>query len=478
MKTILCLICIYFSVFNTFASATDLTKILENKLLTIAQTDARMNESGTFFLGNFIYDSSSKVFNVDISGGSQENSWNGICVSLENPTCERTILLDKVLNEFLARSNGYANVPAGVLDGVPSFPVKIETSLSVHEKFLFLTVKSTMAMSPTPQLSYYKVKFSNEFKNININFLSITENSPKRRNIQAVDENYSRLSSAVALITKPSAAGFNNSEMGGNSISHGTGFFISNNGLMMTNHHVIAEVPNCLEKRKCLIELRQTNNRGEVSKYTVNAKILTYNKQHDFCIFQIEAPDTLNYSFLEVESKEIGPELLTLGFPGDRTFSQEVDSETTTEQELTFSFGGLIGVSGRIFSTSLYITGGASGSPVLNRNTLKLIGLNSNGSGLHSDLDGMAALVRPIHRINNIFGVTDYISGKKQTKVRQLIERLQSPSVTDADLLLKEYLKEKTYIQVNDLINLMVEHQEIEVRKLILHTLIKMGIAL
>jgi hypothetical protein len=87
---------------------------------------------------------------------------------------------------------------------------------------------------------------------------------------------------------------------------HGTGFFISN-GFLVTNHHVIDDVP--------INELEIKLKNGE----TYKAKMLIYdNSEEDIAILLTNRKED---GFVLEDQYEVGEKVYTLGNPGDLTFS-------------------------------------------------------------------------------------------------------------------------------------------------------------
>ena len=140
----------------------------------------------------------------------------------------------------------------------------------------------------------------------------------------------------------------------GNMFSLGSGFFISNDGKIATNYHVV----------ECAYSLKVTLY-SDNSTYTVS-KVLGYNKDKDVAIIQIEKQNT-PYLELSTDNVKTGDTVYTLGSPKgvENIFTVGIVSNPSV------TIGGI-----DCIAITAPISPGNSGGPLLNAEG-KVIGINS-----------------------------------------------------------------------------------------------------
>lgn len=141
------------------------------------------------------------------------------------------------------------------------------------------------------------------------------------------------------------------------STSHGSGFFISSYGLIVTNYHVISA------QEKYTVQLS--------NGLTFLPKILHMDEEHDLALLKVKGED---FPALAVSSSplSVGHTVFAIGTPFDKKLT-----ETVTK--------GIISAvrnnKGRIMiQTDASINGGNSGGPLINLQG-EVIGVNSEGYG-------------------------------------------------------------------------------------------------
>jgi hypothetical protein len=206
----------------------------------------------------------------------------------------------------------------------------------------------------------------------------------------------------------------------------------------------------------------QTGADGTRREFEADVTLLAMDETFDFALLRAALPLKTNY--IPFEPYEIGPDVLTLGYPGDR-------SDPELGGTLTYSTGKLTGFRSRGFATTAVINGGASGSPMLNARTLRVFGLLSNGSGVSLDENGaMPGLAQPIHEIDRVFGIRGYLNGEKQKRIGKTISELAAAKdYYEASELVANYLAERTLIGRARLKMIMVNHESRDVRRAILN---------
>ena len=182
--------------------------------------------------------------------------------------------------------------------------------------------------------------------------------------------------------------------------SSGTGFFVSSNGEIATNNHVITqslpdEIINELQKYVsniiCHSSISIAYNNSDLSsdKDLVKCNVVSSDKEHDLAIIQLESKKTPSakhifqvenedpiesYSFIESISKDFGNDknekITMIGFnwgPDVAYTSHGIKAQCTT--------GSISQLDDDVIMYSIPTLSGSSGSPVLNQNG-ELIAIN------------------------------------------------------------------------------------------------------
>lgn len=197
--------------------------------------------------------------------------------------------------------------------------------------------------------SLNKEQTVNQNTHVEKTFNSFTLSSRKASNI-----NYQKAAQSIVAIF--SASG-----------SSGTGFFISEDGFLLTNAHVVKDFCTREECSNSLMFIRNFAQNGEMEKFT-NFKILALNNALDFALIKINLPNNQKVNFLEMD----------LELKDSHHFKNEND---------LFIIGHLMGSQLRISPTELYdfengyyllnsgASPGNSGSPLVDSHTGKVIGI-------------------------------------------------------------------------------------------------------
>ena len=146
---------------------------------------------------------------------------------------------------------------------------------------------------------------------------------------------------------------------------HGSGFFISENGYIVTNYHVIADTA----------KLEIILNDGSKFK----PKLVRFNKESDLALLKIEKNNIIPFKLPDTESAAMGREIYVIGTP----------SATDLSQTLTKGIISSIrkqGNGSKIIQTDASISGGNSGGPLIDKEArllgivnAKLVGLGIEG---------------------------------------------------------------------------------------------------
>lgn len=390
----------------------------------------------------------------------------GICLNSDASPCSKSVTSKAEMTRAMSVGNGRRQIDASMVPPIQDFPIDSTTTV-LKEEASFLTVKVDQKLfgGLGNQSATFRIKRVAKLSEVPHSFSLPEKDEPNRKAIGEVDGQFKNLSlGVVQLNSRPDGE-----NLLGNSSGSGTGYFISANGLMMTNHHVINDFRVCMENLVCEIDFKQVIPDGTRRQFTAKATMLVVSEQHDFALLKVDLPKNLNFSYFNLERQSIGPDLMTLGYPGD--------IREENETRLTYSFGKLVGFHSRAYATSAYIYQGASGSPLLNKNSMNVVAILSNGAGNPIPGIGSPGLARPILLIDAEFGLSDYISGSKMTRVRSALSAIEaSSSAAEATVALNAYQRERTYMGLNSLKRLMLTHSLAEVRIAIMKTLEKMKV--
>ncbi len=397
-----------------------------------------------------------------LSPGVALQSWLGACFRADAQPCSKVVEFKKDFSAAMAHTSGVLNLPSEMQKQIPDMQLVYTTNVEKIEGSESALVSIKMLMSESVDL--YKISVADAYRGLNVRFQLPSADSVDRRKISEVSSDLAKLAPRVFQIQMKGTS--SESSLGGESQSAGTGFFISPDGYFLTNYHVIEGNPSCIKKQICRVHTVRTLADGTRSTVEFDAKLLASDTAYDFALLKAELPQKSRVEYFKLESRELGPDLITLGYPGDREATENDESITP----LTYSFGNLMAFRSRAFATSLYINVGASGSPVINSKTFGLVGINSNGSGIYGGLgDGMPALVQPIHEIDHIFGIYDYLDGSKQARINSLLHKLvRTTTFAEASDLLDIYLAERSMYARARFKMVMTNHQSLGVRRAIL----------
>ena len=138
--------------------------------------------------------------------------------------------------------------------------------------------------------------------------------------------------------------------------STGSGFFISTGGYIVTNNHVIEDA------NKIQVEV---NERGSPKSY--NATVIQTDKDNDVAILKINDDAfkplaSLDYSFIESGSADVGSSVFTIGFPYALSGMGKDAKFTDGKISSKTGYNGSISC----YQTTVPIQPGSSGSPLFN----------------------------------------------------------------------------------------------------------------
>jgi S1-C subfamily serine protease len=417
-------------------------------------------------------------FELDAVSGSYKSKFEnlmymdaaGICVNIASLDCETTYNYQTLVQNFGTVSAGrfkMTDINKAHLSGLPALTFKSTAKVVQLERdFMVLELKavSTMVVSDRAPSKKIKISTLGKLSQEKHNFAQLTEDKSDRKDLSTVADDLKKLSLATVQVLINSEGG---SMLHGGSSGHGTGFFISEEGLMLTNNHVIAGLVDCVQFHKCKVALRRIDSDNKASVFSVDAQLLATDVDMDFALLKITVPEEMKIESFEIETQEVDADLMSLGYPGDRG-----DSRDTTP--LSYSFGKLVGTIDLGYTTSVYIAGGASGSALLNQANKKVVAIISNGNNPAPGEDGAPGIARPLQMINAEFGIDDYLSGSKETRIIKILQMLKvSATASDAQSALEAFDNERTYLGLGVMKSIMLSHQDVAVRKMIMQYLEK-----
>lgn len=389
----------------------------------------------------------------------------GICFNIDSSPCINELTSQDEFIRAMAIGNGRSQVDTTQLPPMQNIPIVSTTTIESNgSSFITVKIEQSLFNGLGNQSTRFRISLVNKLSKVSHTFSMPKNDEPNRKVISEVEPRFRDLSYGVVQInTRPDG-----DNLLGNTSGSGTGWFISPNGLMMTNHHVISPFNKCMQDLVCEIDFKQVTPEGR-RQFTAKAAMLVFSEQHDFALLKVELPQNLKFSFFRIEKNQVGSDLITLGYPSD--FSEGQDTR------LTYSFGNLVGFHSRAYSTSAYIYQGASGSPILQKQSMNVVAILSNGAGIPIPGVGSPGIARPILLIDSEFGLSDYIDGTKMNRVNRILENLRSASsVEQATLALNGYRREKTFMGLNMLKRQMLTHPVTEVRLAIMRSLEKMKV--
>lgn len=391
-----------------------------------------------------------KPFNI---AGGLNSTVLGLC--FDKNGCKKEFLISEAYQKNIALMNGVIDLNQEQKDSMPFpvFPVEISTRI-VKDEGEMLTLETEDESSSRIMAQKLPLK---------INFNHTVESTSRRKDFSEVANSYKKYHKSVFQIVGEDV----DDGLGGSGSEHGTGFFITKSGYALSNLHVMEIYPKCIDNRSCKMTIQQKSDL--IKEYSVNTRVLTCSKINDFCLIKIQLPTDLEILPLQMELNSISKNLFTLGFPGDKTADfLKTESEGINDIALTYSFGSPIGFSGSAITSTVYINGGASGSPIIDEETGKVVGLNSNGaqSFVGPDSDGFPAIFRSLLIIDRDFQIKDYLSGEKQKRIEEIIQKLgHATSVSETNGLLLNLTKEKSFYGRSKLEVLSFNHPNPELRK-------------
>ena len=229
------------------------------------------------------------------------------------------------------------------------------------------------------------------------------------------------------------------------SAASGSGFIISKDGYILTNHHVI-----------------EGSNAITVSFYdgsSKEAKLIGYDASNDIAVLKVEAEGLSPVVLGDSNNLNVGDTVLAIGNPlGELTFSLTVGAVSALNREVTTSTG----VTMDLMQTDCAINSGNSGGALFNLYG-EVIGItnakySSNGSSGEASIDNIGFAI-PLNNIRSIVKSlieNGYISkpyiGVSVTNVSEETQSYGLPQGAAVKEVVADSPSAKAGLQVNDII--------------------------
>lgn len=207
-----------------------------------------------------------------------------------------------------------------------------------------------------------------KFKQLGISHIRVKEFSQLSKSSKTQRRNDNEAKSPARKEVRESRQESNNSESSDFSDWNvaGTGFYVSSNGLVLTNYHVI-------EGQKKIGITQFLDGR----KTILNAKIIMSDPNNDLALLQIndtrfQSPGIIPYT-IKPDIAEVGEAIFTMGYP----LAGVLGDEIKITDGIISARSGLQGDS-KMYQISAPITYGNSGGPLLDKEG-NLLGINTSG---------------------------------------------------------------------------------------------------
>ena len=171
--------------------------------------------------------------------------------------------------------------------------------------------------------------------------------------------------------------------------SSGSGFFVTSNGIIATNAHVVENIES--------LDIQISN---EMGKFDYSAKVLLIDNQNDVALIQIDDPHFKGLSDIPyslVEQADIGEKVFTIGYP----LNTVMGSNYKVTDGIVSSASG-ISDDLRYYQISVPLQPGNSGGPLFNKNG-DVIGITSaqlNGEAVGTNIENVNYAVKISYLIN------------------------------------------------------------------------------
>lgn len=240
----------------------------------------------------------------------------------------------------------------------------------------------------------------------------------------------------------------------------GSGAFLNDKGLFITNAHVLNDAPECSHQLKCELLIAYTTETGERKYMTSKVSIYAVSEALDIVIAKLET-DKLWYiepQPLALDFKQIETDIVTLGYPRD------------FPDQLVYSFGHVTGFFQKTLMTSAYGHFGNSGGPAINRASKGLIGVVSYKMDVKEE--GFAPVgIIPLSIIQKHFDIKGYVSGNKQKRIAKLGFKLALALPHQVPKILQQLKGENSLLAIDAIEGALLTNKNREPHQLMIDTI-------
>lgn len=201
-----------------------------------------------------------------------------------------------------------------------------------------------------------------------------------------------------------------------NSKASGSGFFITTNGVIATNAHVVEGAGN--------IEVTVSN---EVGSFTYKTKVLLMDSKNDVALLQIDDQKFKGLTSVPygiVENSDVGSKVFTIGYP----LNDVMGTNYKVTDGIISSKSG-IADDVRYYQISVPLQPGNSGGPLFNKDG-NIIGITSarlNSKAVGTQVENVNYAVKSSYLLNlyNMLPNSTKISGMSQVASKELQEQVK-----------------------------------------------------
>ena len=183
------------------------------------------------------------------------------------------------------------------------------------------------------------------------------------------------------------------------SYATGSGFFVTKDGVLVTNFHVVRPIVPGEDGRPQYVTLANLSvvvNSGESGERTYSARLLNFDKDNDLALLKIDAKTDL-LPLGDATKLEVTQDLWAFGFPLGR------DATIQNNPEISVNHGAVSSLRKdqqhalAVIQTDIALNPGNSGGPVLDANGL-VVGISV---AVRNDATGMAYLI-PVNKLREL----------------------------------------------------------------------------
>lgn len=201
-----------------------------------------------------------------------------------------------------------------------------------------------------------------------------------------------------------------------NAKAAGSGFFITSNGIIATNAHVVEGASK--------IEITISN---EIGNFTYNAKVLLLDNKNDVALLQVDDKNFKGYTTIPfgiAENADVGSKVFTIGFP----LNDIMGSNYKVTDGIISSKSGLSD-DVRYYQISVPLQPGNSGGPLFNKvgNVIGITSSKLNSVAVGTQIENVNYAIKSSYLLNlyNMLPNTSKISTVSQVSIKELQDQVK-----------------------------------------------------